>query len=406
MRSSPRARRTTSILALVAVTGLALSACGSGRPVATGQSTATAVPRSTTTTVVPATTPTVAASGNVPASNHRMFAFYYLWWDTQHWHARLGPNYPYTANSLPLPATLSGNGCSVTSNYPDNQLTDVASPLWTQDNPNQIRSDVSLAAQSGLAGFAVSWAGTGQPNQTATSSAFNHRLAMVAAAVHQINKAGTPFSLWIAYISSARIRSADEINNDLSYLSKTYGKDPAFDHSNSGRPTLIMMGSRKYPQSVLNAFSARWRPHFYLVADENWNTWDAAKAADFDADQYYWSSQNPLTNRASFVQLNRLATEVRATRNPDGSAKKFFSPLAPGYNKVIAGGSGCVPRLGGQTMHDLYLGNSSTHPDGWMVISWNEITEGTYIVPLQRYGNQSIDTLKAIINGAPTGGTG
>ena len=345
----------------------------------------------------------MAPAATTANSNHRMFAFYYLWWDTQHWHARLGPNYPYAANPLPPPATISGYGCTVTNNYPGNQLTDVASPLWTQDNPNQIRSDVTLAAQSGLAGFAVSWAGTGQPHQTPMSSAFNHRLAMVVAAVHQINKAGTPFSLWIAYISSARIRSTDEINNDLTYLSNTYGRDPAFDHSNSGRPTLIMMGSRKYPISVLNAFSARWRPHFYLVADENWNTWNAAKAADFDADQYYWSSQNPLTNKASFAQLDRLAAEVRSSRNPDGTAKKFFSPLAPGYNKVIGGGSGCVPRLGGRTMQDLYTGNSSAHPDGWMVISWNEIDEGTYIVPLERYGNQSIDTLKSIIDGPATG---
>jgi hypothetical protein len=333
-----------------------------------------------------------------------MFAFYYLWWDTQHWHARLGPNYPYSANPLPLPATLSGNGCTVTNNYPGNQLTDVASPLWTQDDPSQIRSDVALAAQTGLAGFAVSWAGTGLPNQTASSSTFNQRLATLVAAVHQINQAGVPFSLWIAYISSARIRTVSQINNDLSYLQTTYGNDSAFDRSNSSRPTLIMMGSRKYPQSVLDEVSARWRPHFYLVGDENWDTWNSAKAADFDADQYYWSSQNPLTNQSSFSDIDQLAAEVRSTKNPDGSAKQFFSPLAPGYNKVLGGGSGCVPRDGGQTMKDLYAGNSSANPDGWMVISWNEIDEGTYIVPLERYGQQSLTTLSSIIHGPPSGG--
>ncbi len=185
-------------------------------------------------------------------ASHRMFAFYYLWWDTQHWHSRLGPNYPYGGNPLPLPATLSADGCTVTNNYPGNQLTDVASPLWTQDDPAQISSDVALAAKTGLAGFAVSWAGTGQPNQTASSSSFNRRLAMLVSAVHQINQAGTPFSLWIAYISSAVIRTQTQIDNDLSYLQTTYGNDPAFDRSNSGRPTLIMMGSRKYPQSVLD----------------------------------------------------------------------------------------------------------------------------------------------------------
>ena len=50
-------------------------------------------------------------------------------------------------------------------------------------------------------------------------------------------------------------------------------------------------------------------------------------------------------------------TRSGSTKNPDGSAKKFFSPLAPGYNKVIGGGTSCVPRLGGRTMQELYAGN-------------------------------------------------
>ncbi len=379
---------------LLAGLALVASACG-GAEAGPG-------PTSTTGPVTHRGSPPTTSPAPVrpTSANHRMFAFYYLWWDTQHWHSRLGPNYPYGANPAPLPATLSGDGCTVTNNYPGNQLTDVASPLWTQDDPAQIQSDVQRAAQAGLAGFAVSWAGTGQANQNASSSAFNRRLAMLVAAVHQINQRGTPFSLWVAYISSAVIRTQTQIDNDLSYLQTVYGNDPAFDRSNSGRPTLIMMGSRKYPQSLLDAFSARWRPHFYLVADENWNTWNDGKAADFDADQYYWSSQNPVTNQSSFGDIAQLAAEVRSSRNPDGSAKQFFSPLAPGYNKVLGGGSGCVPRDGGQTMRNIYAGNAAANPNGWMVISWNEIDEGTYVVPLERYGQQSLDTLSAIINGS------
>jgi hypothetical protein len=379
---------------VVTCVSVALSACGSSAPASLPTSSSTTRPSPASTTP-----PTTAAD---PVPSHRVFAFYYLWWDTQHWHARLGPAYPYSAVPAPLPATLSGNGCTVTNNYPGNQLTDVASPLWTQDDAQQIQTDVSMAAQTGLTGFAVSWAGTGQTHQTANSSAFNRRLAMLVAAVHQANRSGIPFSLWIAYISSARIRTQDEINNDLSYLQATYGTDSAFDRSN-GRPTLIMMGSRKYPQSMLDAFSARWRPTFYLVGDENWLTWNSAKAADFDADQYYWSSQNPAKNSASFADIAQLASAVRSTPNPDGTAKQFFSPLAPGYNKVLGGGTGCVPRNGGQTMRDIFTGNSTAKPDGWMVISWNEIDEGTYIVPLERYGAQSLNTLASIINQAKAG---
>ena len=55
-------------------------------------------------------------------------------------------------------------------------------------------------------------------------------------------------------------------------------------------------------------------------------------------------------------------------------------------------------------MRDIYAGNSAADPDGWMVISWNEIDEGTYIVPLERYGDQSVNTLSSIIHGSPAGG--
>ena len=241
-----------------------------------------------------------------------------------------------------------------------------------------------MAAKTGLAGFAVSWAGTGQPHQTASSSAFNRRLAMLVAAVHQVNRAGVTFSLWVAYISSARIRTRARSTTTCPTCRRpTATTRPST--TATGRPTLIMMGSRKYPQSVLDAFSARWRPHFYLVGDENWDTWNSAKAADFDADQYYWSSQNPVTNPASFSDIAQLAAEVRSTRNPDGSPSSSSAPWRPvttrcsGADRVAYPATGARPcgafhrQLGGQ-------------PDGWMVISWNEIDEGTYIMPLERYG--------------------
>lgn len=342
-----------------------------------------------------------STTGGVPVGvtpHVQMYAFYYLWWDFQHWHARLGSDYPYNQAPLPLPASLDSSGCGTTSRYPGNQLTDVPSQLFSQDDPAQIANDVRQAAATGLTGFAVSWAGTGLPGQTVKSSDFNRRLAMLVDAVHQINARGVNFKLWVAYISSAVIRTSDAMDNDFAYLKQTYGGDPAFDLSNSGRPTLIMMGSRKYPQSVLDQVSANWRSTYYLVADENWSTWNSAKAADFDADQYYWSSQNPATDPGSFGMVGKLAKSVRSARNPDGSAKKFFSPLAPGYNKQLSGGSSCVPRRNGDTLRSIYTGNqAAAKPDGWMVISWNEISEGTYILPLQRYGTQNLDALKAII---------
>ena len=168
---------------------------------------------------------------------------------------------------------------------------------------------------------------------------------MLVAAVHQINRAGTPFSLWIAYISSARIRTLTEINNDLSYLQTTYGTDSAFDHSNSGRPTLVMMGSRKYPQPLLDAFSARWRPHFYLVGDENWNTWNSAKAADFDADQYYWSSQNPVTNSSSFANISQFGCRGSIDPQSRRQQEAVLQPVGARIQQGARWGQGLRPPL-------------------------------------------------------------
>jgi hypothetical protein len=58
-----------------------------------------------------------------------------------------------------------------------------------------------------------------------------------------------------------------------------------------------------------------------------------------------------------------------------------------------------VPRNAGATMRALYDGNRASNPDGWTLISWNEISEGSYIVPLTRYGPLFTNTLKAIIAG-------
>lgn len=343
----------------------------------------------------------VTSTAATTSANHRMFAYYYLWWSTLHWHDMLGSRYPYGASPLPLPATMGSTGCNPVSRYSGNQLTDVPSALWTQDDTATIERDVRQAAAAGLAGFAVNWAGTGSLSQTPASSTYSKRLDTLVRVVGKVRNEGINFSLWISYKSSATLLTTSAMVNDLAYLAKTYGSSPVFDRSNGGRPTLIFMGSRKYSVTTLGTVSRSARSRFYLVGDENSQTWSSARAAYLDADQYYWSSQDPVKNPASFSQLRALAQQVRGSApNPDGSRKGWFAPLAPGYNKQIAGGSTCVPRNGGRTLQDLYAGNATSAPTAWVVISWNEITEGTYLVPMQRYGTQSTDVLRSIVAGA------
>jgi hypothetical protein len=202
--------------------------------------------------------------------------------------------------------------------------------------------------------------------------------------------------LWLSYKASAKTLSTAAILGDLGFFLARYGKDPAFDRTLTSKPTVIWQGSRKYPVSVLAAVNDKYRSALRLIGDEK--TWSTGRAPYLDGDAYYWSSQNPWANPQSFGQLATLARAVRATGpNPDGSAKFWVAPAAPGFDTQLAGGSSCVPRRGGDTLRKLIEGNGATKPDAWGVISWNEIAEGTYIDPMTRYGTQDLQALSGVI---------
>ncbi len=324
-----------------------------------------------------------AAAGTSPpeSSSEGMYAYYYLWWDTQHWQESLGSNYPYGQSPLPLPATLDSNGCNPQSLYPGNIETDAPTTLFTQDDLSQINYDVQSAIAAGLSGFAVDWRGTGSQTQTPSSNTENQRLDALVHAVDLAQDEGHDFHLWLSYEASASTLTQASIQGDLSYLTNEYRSNTAFDRSNDGKPTFIWVGSYKYPTSVVAAISGQFRPAWYFVGGYQWNQWTSTIAQYFDADSPYWSSQDPWNNGQSFQQLSGLAATLHA------EGKKYFAPLAPGFDRQLDGSGGCVPRDNGATLQALFAGNSLGDPQGWLLISWNEITEGTYVTPeLQRYG--------------------
>jgi hypothetical protein len=331
----------------------------------------------------------------------RIYAYYYLWWSQKHWHDKLGPSYPYGTSPLPLPATLDASGCGAVSRYQGNQLTDVPAALYSQDDLGVIEQHVRAAAAAGLAGYLVNWAGTGTADQTTASISYNTRLDAMFSAVRKVNAEGIPFKILINYKGSA-LPPVEAVTNDLAYLRHQYGSDDAYDHSYSSRPMLFWTNSRKYSLDAIRTVSGRFRGSFFLVGDEKETTWSDGRAAYLDGNSYYWSSQDPYGNPGSFVQLRSLAANVRASGpNPDGSRKLWFAPLAPGYDAdLLKGGNSCVPRNDGQTMRLLFNGNAGSNPDGWTLISWNEIAEGTYVEPLQRYGARYLQVLREIIGGS------
>jgi hypothetical protein len=339
-----------------------------------------------------------AASTAAPTTHPRIFAYYYLWWSRDHWHTTLGPHYPYSASPLPLPATLGPGGCRPHSRYRGNTLTDVPRRLWGQDNPATIARDVHDAVSAGLSGFIVNWAGTGAAHQGVRSNPYSRRLQLLVNAVHAVRKRGHDFSLWLSYKASAQMLPVSTIRNDLTYFARRYGSDRAFDRQQSKRPTVVWQGSRKYPTSDLATISNEFRTKLRILGDES--SWSRSRARYLEGDAYYWSSQNPYDNPQSFGQLASLARAVRTgPRNPNGMVKVWVAPFAPGFDTQLAGGSTCVPRKGTRTLRRLFDGNLRTHPSDWALISWNEITEATYVMPLRRYGRQSLTMLRTIVNG-------
>jgi hypothetical protein len=369
-------RRIILVFAVLSLAASALADCSSVRA------------RNDTPT---APTPPASVSSQPAPSNAPVFAFYYLWWSRQHWHDKLGPNFPYAENPLPTPASFPPAGCPPKSLYAGNELTDVPTHLWSQDAPGQIESDERQAAAAGLTGFAVNWVG---------GPSYDARLADAIRGAARLQAEGTPFSLVLSYKSSAKVLPVATILADLGYYRDHYASDPALYRLN-GEPVVILQGSHKYDQGTLAAIDAAFGDTFRIIGDETPSSYTPERGASMYGVSYYWSTQDPYTNPESFGQLQAFASAVRATSpNPDGSPKVWWAPFTPGYDSVLLGGSTCIPRRGGETMRTLYDGNAATDPDGWTFISWNEIAEGTYIDPMQRYGDRYLEVLRRIVRAA------
>ncbi len=344
-----------------------------------------------TTTAFPVSAST--ASGPVP-----LFAHYYLWWDAAHWTARLGK--AGSATHGRLPAVLAADGCTATPSYPGDTLIDVPAAslgLYSEDHVATLTAQVDQAARAGVNGFVVSWSGTGAADQTSTSRAFNRRLASLVDVVHAYDRAhATKFGLMLGYEgldNQRRPRPEAWVRNDLSYFARTYGTDPAFSVPRYGtKPVVMFLDSRKFGVAELHRVLPPFRARLTLVGDEHGLAeWNRGVRDVFDGDGWYWSEEDPYSNARAFTVLAALAGRLHAEH------KLWFSPLSGGYDKSSFGiGGKCVPRRGGKTLRLIYAGNKRSHPDGWMLISWNEYYENTYAEPSLRYGSQTLDVLRQL----------
>jgi Glycosyl hydrolase family 71 len=328
----------------------------------------------------------VQATSSQQSASKPVYVYYYLWWSSNHWRNKLGPNYPYSASPLPLPARTDANGCSAVSNYAGNQLLDVPTRLVDQDAPGAIEADIRAAKNAGVTGFWLNWNGNGTTTQTRTSVTYTPRLAEAFAASSRVGG----FKNWVSY-KAASMPSATYIINDLNFLYNQFKNETAWERID-GKPVVTFTGSRKYSDADVLRISNAVRDRMFLVGDETRTTLTPARLARFDAITYYWSTQDPYGNPQSFRQIKEMGDKVHA------AGKSWYAPLNPGYNSQLLDGGTCIPRRNGDTLRSVWNGNLASNPDGWGMISWNEIAENTHIRPMQKWGNTYLNVLSSLID--------
>jgi hypothetical protein len=337
-----------------------------------------------------------AAPARAPSEtpSRSLYVHYYMWWTGRHWREKLGPQYPLAAAPAPPPGRLDAQGCNPQPLFGGTEIVDLpAEGQYDQEQPSTFDHHIDLAVRAGIAGFLVSWRGTGARDQRPLSSGYNSRLDLLVSRVDSYNTTHkTNFRLDLAFAAFGDYgRPAGQIASDLDYFAARYGRDPAFRNPYDARPVVMWLDSRKHELATVAAVSGAARRRLYLVGDETEQSW-ARDAHYLDGTSYYWSTENPWTNQRAGATLEALAAEVRK------EGKRWFAPLIAGYNKQLQGGT-CVPRRGVETLSKVWETNARSRPDGWFAISWNELVENTYLEPSLAYGSTYLDSLTALIRG-------
>ena len=99
----------------------------------------------------------------------------------------------------------------------------------------------------------------------------------------------------------------------------------------------MLLDSRKFSvddiANVSSSFGSQ-RSSVDFIGDEHGEKkWNRGVSTYFDGDGWYWSDENPYTNKRAFKSIASLADVLRSQQ------KLWFSPLNGGYNKSAHVGS-------------------------------------------------------------------
>jgi hypothetical protein len=256
---------------------------------------------------------------------------------------------------------------------------------YASSDPLVVREHIRAARAAGIDGFIVSW--KHEPR-------LDEPLAVLVEEARRQD-----FKLVLLYqgldfernpLDSARVAA------DLQWFADSYADSAVF-NAFGGPPPVIWSGTWRFSVDEIRAVrSAIGAPErLLLLGSERSGSDYHAKADVLDGDAYYWSSADPQKTPGYDRRLGELSDSVIA----DGG--RWIAPAAPGFDARLVGGTGIVPRRGGDTYRSSWLGALRSNPTAIGIISWNEFSENSQIEPSESYSNEYL-RITAALTGQPT----
>lgn len=277
------------------------------------------------------------------ASQRMLWAFYYPWYQIDHW-------------------------CSP-------MLRDHPAKRYSSEDPAAIARHVEQAQSAGIDGFISSWWGP-----------HDHTDRKLRTLLDIAQERGFLVTVYFETLGEDGPLPAEEILDWLTYLISTYRDHPAFMRLN-GKPVIPIWSSTTVPlgawASIFSDLRSQGLDAIFLA-----NSYNLADLEVFDGLHEYGVFQ--MTDLAqTFVATGKAARYYPLLR--DTSAPKIWAAtVQPGYDdRLIPGREGLVrDRNDGAFYRSTFDAALQSDPDWIFITSWNEWWEHTHIEPSEQFGDQ------------------
>lgn len=282
-----------------------------------------------------------------PTVGKMIWAFYYLWYHTDHW-------------TSPL-------------------LKDRPAIPYASSDPDALARHIEQAQSAGIDGFIASWWGP------ADYTDGNLQLLLDAAAMHGFAVTAYFETLDAEGWHVVGPRDEQQITEWLEYLIHNYGQHPAY-YRLDGKPVIVIWSSNAVPlatwQRIFTNLRTRGLDAAYIAMGYN-----PEVLSNFEGLHEY--------GVAGTFRLGALyqdaAEQVRSYSllHPDATPKIWIATLQPGYDdRTLPDREGLYwKRRDGESYRYTFEAAMKSDPDWLFITTWNEWWEHTYIEPSEQYGD-------------------